>query len=259
MIDEYQLIEFSDKFRDIRQLEKDYILQLLLYEISNEFSNDLIFKGGTALKYFYNLNRFSEDLDFSFVQNINNKNINEEINKVFKNFNQQYQILEKESRANKQGNKIIGLNYEMRIKGPLNRRLNHLENVKIDISFRNDILHKSELKYFSPLYPDIPAFSLQVMDIKEILAEKVAAVIERTKMRDIYDIYYLLIIKKVEYNEKLIKEKMQKRNEIFKKQEFIDKIDAAKNKMKWKSELSYLINPLPDNSQVVSELKKTII
>ena len=66
MIDESLLLEQSNKFQDIRQLEKDYLLTLFLYEIYNEFNNDLIFKGGTSLKYFYNLNRFSEDLDFSY-------------------------------------------------------------------------------------------------------------------------------------------------------------------------------------------------
>jgi Domain of unknown function (DUF1814). len=63
MIDEHDLMELSGKFRDIRQLERDYLLILLLHEIYYVFTNDLIFKGGTALKYFSNLNRFSEGLD----------------------------------------------------------------------------------------------------------------------------------------------------------------------------------------------------
>ncbi len=67
MIDEKTLMQYSYKFQDIRQLEKDYLLALLLYEIYNEFDDELIFKGGTSLKYFYNLNRFSEDLDFSYL------------------------------------------------------------------------------------------------------------------------------------------------------------------------------------------------
>ena len=59
MIDEYGLMEFSDRFRDTRQLERDYLLNLLLHEIYSVFANELVFKGGTALKYFYSLNRFS--------------------------------------------------------------------------------------------------------------------------------------------------------------------------------------------------------
>ena len=52
MIDEKTLMQHSYKFQDIRQLEKDYLLTLLLYEIYNEFDDELIFKGGTSLKYF---------------------------------------------------------------------------------------------------------------------------------------------------------------------------------------------------------------
>ena len=67
MIDERTLLDLSGRFRDSRQLERDYLLTLLLSEIYRVFSTDLIFKGGTALKYFYGLNRFSEDLDFTYA------------------------------------------------------------------------------------------------------------------------------------------------------------------------------------------------
>lgn len=76
MIDESLLLGQSNKFQNIRQLEKDYLLTLFLYEIYNEFNNDLIFKGGTSLKYFYNLNRFSEDPDFSYKIKDNKSEIN---------------------------------------------------------------------------------------------------------------------------------------------------------------------------------------
>ena len=59
MIDPGDLLKQSGRFRDARQLEKDYLLTLLLFEIYRVFDYKLIFKGGTSLKYFYNLNRFS--------------------------------------------------------------------------------------------------------------------------------------------------------------------------------------------------------
>lgn len=57
MIDEGILLEQSSKFKDLGQLEKDYLLTLLLYEIYTVFNNEMIFKGGTSLKYFYNLHQ----------------------------------------------------------------------------------------------------------------------------------------------------------------------------------------------------------
>ncbi len=45
-------------------IEKDYFQDLLLYQLYKQ-TNQLVFKGGTALYKFYQLPRFSEDLDFS--------------------------------------------------------------------------------------------------------------------------------------------------------------------------------------------------
>ena len=261
MIDEHDLMELSGKFRDIRQLERDYLLILLLHEIYYVFTNDLIFKGGTALKYFFNLNRFSEDLDFTFTGKrgtSGRKYLNEKMDVALSHFNVQYQIVERERRGNKVGNDTIGINYEIRIKGPLNQRIGHLQNINIDISLRDDVIRKPELKYLLPVYPDITTFSLPVMNVEEILSEKIAAMIERDKMRDIYDVYYLLTIKNVKYDEALIKEKMLRRGEMFKKMDLGKKLEAISNKMKWKSELSYIVNPLPDNKEVISKLEEAL-
>ena len=53
------------------------------------------------------------------------------------------------------------------------------------------------------------------MSLEEILAEKIAAMIERNKMRDVYDVYFLVAIKNVQYNEKMVIEKMLRRGEVF--------------------------------------------
>lgn len=59
MIDEGVLLEQSHRFRDIRQLEKDYLITLLLYEIYTVFNDELIFKGGGL-----HLNTFTILTDF---------------------------------------------------------------------------------------------------------------------------------------------------------------------------------------------------
>ncbi len=261
MIDEHSLIELSCNYKDIRQLEGDYLLVLLLHEIYSVFTTDLIFKGGTALRYFYNLNRFSEDLDFTYTganESIGRKHLNEKMDVALNHLNLQYQIVGRERRGNKIGNDVVGINYEIRVKGPLNQKLEQLQNINIDISLRNDILQKAELKYLSPIYPDITTFSLPVLNVEEILAEKIAAIIERDKMRDIYDIYYLLAIKKVKYDENSVKKKMLKRGEAFNRTDLKIKLEAASNKMKWMFELSYIVNPLPENQEVMTKLQEIL-
>src|SRR5271157_220921 len=67
MIREKELAEIAGlKHLELRNAEKDYLLELILFATS-DFKRFLVFKGGTALYKFYNLNRFSEDLDFDAV------------------------------------------------------------------------------------------------------------------------------------------------------------------------------------------------
>ena len=144
------------------------------------------------------------------------------------------------------------------VKGPLNQRLEQLQNIKIDISLRDDLIRQPELRYLLPIYPDITTFSIPVMSLEEIVAEKIAAMIERNKMRDVYDVYFLVAIKNVQYNEKMVIEKMLRRGEVFQKIDLIKKLGEVQNKMKWKSELAYIVNPLPDNLEVISMLEKIL-
>jgi predicted nucleotidyltransferase component of viral defense system len=245
----------------LRQLEKDYLLTLLLYEIYTMFNNEMIFKGGTALKYFYNLNRFSEDLDFSYTgrNTVEGRRlITDRFNIVLDRLNLQYRVTHREHRGQKQKGLVTGINFEIRVEGPLSKRLGQMQNIRLDISLRNDVLRKPDLRYFLPAYQDITTIAIPVMNMQEIAAEKVASILEREKMRDIYDLYFLLVLRGVKPVESLFMDKMDRRGEKFDRQTLRFKIDEATNSMKWKSELSYLINPLPSNRDVVESLNAVL-
>jgi predicted nucleotidyltransferase component of viral defense system len=261
MIDEYELLKHSTDFRDIRQLEKDYLLVLLLREIYSVFSVELVFKGGTALKLFHSLNRFSEDLDFSYTGSWEPKerhSIYEKMNKCLDNLDRQYEIVKTEHRGNTVGNKTIGINYEISVRGPLNNRLGHLQNIDIDISTRRDVILEPDLRYISPVYADITTFSVPVMKIEEVLAEKILALLEREKMRDVYDLYYILSLRSVAYDREIARKKALLRDEIFDENVICHKLDAMNIKRKWKSELDYLVRDLPSNDEVFSYLKREL-
>ena len=261
IIDEAILLKQSHRFRDPRQLEKDYLLTLLLFEIYREFDYRLIFKGGTSLKYFYNLNRFSEDLDFSYT----GKNSSEErgmitgkFERVIDSLDMEYKVVRREHRGNKENGTVIGINFELRTQGPLNERLGQMQNIAIDVSLRNDVLKGPENKYLLPPYQDIPLFLVPVMNVEEIVAEKIASIMEMDRMRDIYDLYFLLHLRGVKYDDSLLLEKMNRRGERFDMGVLKEKINEANNLMKWTSELSYLINPLPANSNVVQTIEELL-
>ncbi|MCW6168447.1 MAG: nucleotidyl transferase AbiEii/AbiGii toxin family protein [Thermoplasmatales archaeon] len=261
MIDVGDLLKQSGRFRDARQLEKDYLLTLLLFEIYRVFDYKLIFKGGTSLKYFYNLNRFSEDLDFSYIgenSSVERGKINRKFEVAIESVGKQYVIKRMEHRGRKENGTVVGINFELRVQGPLYEDSRQMQNVSVDISLRGDVLLESENKYMLPSYQDIPLFLVPVMNLEEIAAEKVASIMERDKIRDIYDLYFLLFLKKVKYNEPLVIQKMSRRLEKFDRNKLREKIHIASSLMKWNSELSYLVNPLPDNLSVVRTLEEII-
>ncbi len=51
-----------------RGILREYLQTLILFYLQQtDYAKNLIFIGGTALRFFYNLNRFSEDLDFNYL------------------------------------------------------------------------------------------------------------------------------------------------------------------------------------------------
>ena len=66
--------------------------------------------------------------------------------------------------------------------------------MRLEFSLREEVLEEPEVVFHSPGYPDIVPFSISVMSLPEILAEKVRAVMTRNKARDVYDLWFLLDI-----------------------------------------------------------------
>jgi len=158
--------------------EKDYFLALVLRIITeSSLGNKLVFKGGTALHHCYlDQSRFSEDLDFSS----NQKSVSlDEARQIFAGVD--YLAIKKDylSFATL---KIEKLQYA----GPLIQP----NSLKVEIDYlQNVILPIQTLKYRNVWGVD---FSVKVMNIKEIAAEKIRAMSDRARYRDFYDLFLVL-------------------------------------------------------------------
>ena len=244
---EIQNIAGIKGIKNIGNAEKDYLLDMILLLISRNTKNELVFKGGTCLCKFYNLERFSEDLDFTLKEKLD---VNILLDKILSNlslFGINAEIKEKKEIYN---SSLITL----KIKGPLYTG-NHLSfaNIKIDINKKSKIELEPELKNYSSLYQDIPSFSIKIMNKEEILAEKVRAIITRNSARDLYDLDFLLK-NKTEINLNLINKKLSYYNKKFSKKEFTDAIN--KKDGIWESELShFILGTLPK----FKEIKKFVL
>lgn len=175
--------------------EKDYFLAIvskIIYD--SKLRDKLVFKGGTALHHCYlNQMRFSEDLDFTLLD----RNIKlEEVKKIFEPYN----FLEvKKEYVSDATIKLERLTYD----GPLGQP----NSLKLEVDFiQNVILPAKDLEYKNVWKVDT---KVKVMDIREIVAEKLRAASDRARYRDFYDLFQILKNYKINLEEiiKLIKQK----------------------------------------------------
>lgn len=64
--------------------------------------------------------------------------------------------------------------------------------IEVDLSFRENVILEPRIETIGRFLKEIPAFDVVVMREEEILAEKVRAIMTRTRARDVYDTSFLL-------------------------------------------------------------------
>ena len=183
------------------QAETLYLQDLVLSTISRETADQLVFKGGTALLKFYQLDRFSEDLDFTAREPIDADSLVRAVSRDLEAYGANPEETDID-RANRSVQIRLG------IKGPLytgdRRSLNFL---RIEINTESSI-RSANIKRYNPHFQDVAAFELSVMSEREILAEKIRALLTRNQPRDLYDIYHLLS-KSVSIDADLVERKLE--------------------------------------------------
>ncbi|MBI5755028.1 nucleotidyl transferase AbiEii/AbiGii toxin family protein [Candidatus Peregrinibacteria bacterium] len=158
--------------------EKDYFLAIALKHIAeSSLGHTLIFKGGTAIHHCYlDQCRFSEDLDFSS----NQKSLTlEEVKNIF--IGTDYLSIKKEYLSGATI-KIEKLQYT----GPLVQP----NSLKVEIDFLQNVLLPPQILPYKNVWGI--NCTVRVMNLKEIVAEKIQAMNDRARYRDFYDLFLLL-------------------------------------------------------------------
>lgn len=237
---------------NLGQAEKDYIITLALFLLSKH--NYLVFKGGTALAKAYNLDRFSEDMDFTVREdNLDINSIMSDAKRELEQFGIRSELKEINTTANSR-------KYHLKAEGPLYiGTLNSKCKVVFDFSFREKLLLESNLKKINHQLNEIPLFEIRVMDLREIMAEKVRALLTRNKARDLYDLMFL-----VNRNVSITKEMVNRKLDYYNQKFSFNKLKPAVNSKKeiWESELRFLVRNVPDfnltKRKVTEYLRKKI-
>lgn len=255
--------EISLKAREVgvrdQQIEKDYALSWILQGIAKhkDLSKTIVFKGETVLKkvYFEDY-RFSEDLDFTLV---NNEITNEQIYTWFKE-TFEYVLEEANIRLeiiDDNEHEDSGINFYISYVGPLGGQGSN-KKVKVDISRSEKLEFKPVMQTVLLGYSDLPEHQLLCYSLEEVLVEKMRTVMQRMQARDFYDIWYLLEVHGMDA--------------IFYLKEFANKCASKKlnpadfpkklaerlpqYKGRWESSMSEQIQNLPDFDKVEREVQR---
>jgi len=215
---------FNVKRKDL--LEKDIILQKILLDLSKDefFSNNLAFKGGTCLiKCYLGYYRFSEDIDFTWIdQSIFKDKSQKETRKIISDLKDKIGellvdiarkrdldfILDKNNKDYIEfggGNKFVTFkiwfdSVVLEHRSFIKIQINFVEDVIFDVSKKvvNCLLSDKEDKELEILFEDdykdyITYISYWTYDVKEILCEKVRAILTRRgiKARDFVDVFFM--------------------------------------------------------------------
>jgi len=239
MLDEDELTRLA-KSRRIRpwQEEKRYLQALVLYSLSQ---SPPVFKGGTYLWFFHGLNRFSEDLDFTAAEAVN-KALARSVSDTLLLFG-----VENEGQVMKD-DKFI-LSFRITARGPLYKSQKDASRIFVEISRREKPRLTSSVVKLDEAYYGIPVVFLKGMDLKEVAAEKIRAIMTRAAARDLYDLWHVVVRLHVNPDLRLTERKMSFYGKSYNPEELNIRIDSLRDS--WEKELRPLVSGrLPEYAEV---------
>jgi len=246
-----------------QQIEKDYILSWILFGIfkHEQLSKAIVFKGGTVLKkvYFEDY-RFSEDLDFTLL---NNRISHEQI---FEWFKESFEFVKEEANIpleiiNDNEHEDGGINFYISYIGPLSGQGSN-KKVKVDISRSEQMVFEPVMKDVFISYTDLEKHQLLCYPLQEVLVEKMRSVMQRMQARDFYDIWYLLEQHGMDVDFYVSEFKIKCESKGLQAADFHKKLTERlpQYKGRWQSSLAEEIKDLPNFEQaergVQRQLKK---
>ena len=249
-------IEFKEKARTfnvpISTIERDYAQNWLLAYLPK-----MAFKGGTGIRKAYIKNyRFSDDLDFTLLEKSNFKDLTNKVKKAIQDTKNASGI----SFLDDIKSEKVKNGYVINIYFRILRSTGDPLKIKMDITNKENeiIINPIQKKNLIHIYSDKINEQINVYTLEEMFAEKVRSLFERTRPRDLYDVWYLH--KKITFDKTLFQKKCKHK----KVEPNIDELVTRKTNYEktWKSSLQHQLPELPSATdafdEVIEFLKKII-
>ena len=241
-------------------LERDYVIGWILKSIYEDdlLKSILIFKGGTALrKAYFGDYRFSIDLDFTAIKDVDENTLKTRFEGIVKKSAEDsgisFPYMEFEQTRDEYNEEA----FEIKIPfiGPRQQR-NSPPKIKVQITRYEKLFFKPEERALIHSYSDNKdcTAKLKVYSLEEIIGEKLRALHQRVRPRDLYDLHYLLTTQNI--NKIRVCECFLKKCEHKKVDWNIDPFEKSDDfKNAWNSSLQDLIINVPDFDDVVKHVK----
>ena len=262
--------EIQQKARELgvrdQQIEKDYLLSWILQGIAQhkQLSKTIVFKGGTVLKKIYFEDyRFSEDLDFTLLNNDASTGSAQATNEqIFDWFKETFEYILEEANIrleiiDNNEHEDGGINFYISYVGPLGGQGNN-KKVKVDISRSEKLEFEPVMKTVLLGYSDLTEHQLLCYPLEEVLVEKMRTVMQRMQARDFYDIWYLLEQHGMNMNFYLKKFANKCGSKKLNPADFSKKLTERlpQYKGRWESSMNEQIHDLPDFDKVEREVQR---
>jgi len=229
-----------------------------IYHKESTVKDYLIFKGGTSIRkiFFPGTWRFSEDLDFTVLPDTPPEIITSGLDAI-------YDILENESGIKYEGEinvphsgrAILGF---IHFTGPIGMK----NKVKIDASRIEKMVDSPTSQTVTTSYGDLSNFQINGYTLNEVVAEKIRSLMQRSKVRDYYDIWKMFS-QANDFDTSLIGSMVQKKCTInnieYSPSKIFDSSRMDGLREHWKKELERLVvEELPDPDVVFGNMKKLL-
>ena len=235
MLYKYDIKNTNDEINALKEIIQEIVLSGLS---RGNFFNEAAFYGGTALRIFYNLDRFSENLDFALLEPNKDFDISKYFNYIQKELkaygiNLNITTKEKNFDSNITSAFLKGDTLELILKffpseeeHKYNQILKNLK-IKLEVDINPPMGATYEDKY--KLLPS--PHQIKLYDKESLFAGKIHAILcrnwkTRTKGRDLYD-YIFFLANNTKINLELVKNKLIESNYLNANDKF--SIDDLKN------------------------------
>jgi predicted nucleotidyltransferase component of viral defense system len=225
------------------------LTEIIRHLAQGEHADQLVLKGGQALRHVYGSVRFSKDADYVAKRHLEFDELRAAIDVRYPRLT----LPDEPEGYTSHGIKIAPIGY---------RSLLGLKDatVELEVSFRQDLVLEPQTQTYESPFGE--AFEVQVMDLNEMVSEKIRALFQRGHPRDLYDLWFIFTRLAGQVDEatvaRLVPQKI--RRPMVKRRwdygELYDRIEA--NASQWQSLLRGLVPDPPSYEEALAAAQRNL-